>query len=84
MGLQLEVKFPWFLTVTFLQESHSDNKTFSNWIHDWKDTTISSHGTTHSVGVITHIGKQLEFKLIEKISETNGRYSETWLLRPPK
>ena len=64
----------WHSSVTFLQESHSDIKTFSNWIHDCKVTSISSHGTTHSAGVITHIGKHLEFKLIDKIIDTNGRY----------
>ena len=70
------IDFKWHSSVTFLHESHSDIKTFSNWIHDWKGrpTSISSHGTTHSAGVITHIGQHLEFKLIDNIIDTNGSY----------
>ena len=36
--------------------------------------TFFSHGTTHSAGVIIHIGKNLEFKMTDKIIDTNGRF----------
>ena len=61
-------------SVSFLQETHSDYKTQANWDRDWPGLTFFSHGTTHSAGVIIHIGKNLEFKMTDKIIDTNGRF----------
>ena len=36
--------------------------------------TYYSHGTTHSCGVLTHIGKNVEFNLKDKIIDVNGRF----------
>ena len=53
--------------ILFLQEAHSDYKTQLNWDRDWPGLTFISHGTTHSAGVIIHIGKKLKFKMTAKI-----------------
>ena len=61
-------------SITFLQECHSDVQTQAKWSQDWPGTTYFSHGTTHSCGVITHVGKNLEFSFKDKIVDDNGRY----------
>lgn len=39
------------LNVLFIQETHSDDNTQTNWVRGWEGKTYLKHGTTASVGV---------------------------------
>ena len=60
-------------SITFLQECHSDVQTQAKWSQDWPGTTYFSHDTTHSCGVITHVGKNLEFSYLTNLNAYGGR-----------
>ena len=44
------------------------------WNHEWHGKTYYSHSTTHSCGVLTHIGKNVEFNLKDKVIDDNVRF----------
>ena len=48
-------------SIIFLQESHSDRKSEKLWKSQWNGEILFSHGTTHSCGVMTLIGSNVEF-----------------------
>ena len=60
--------------VCFIQEAHCDLKTEQIWRNQWRGQSFFSHGRTDSAGVISLIGNNLEFKLIQQIICEYGRY----------
>ena len=60
-------------SVTFVQEAHCDHKITDKWTKEWGGPAFYSHGSSNKCGVITLIGKCLEFKIIDKIIDDNGR-----------
>jgi len=60
--------------VTFFQESHSNPEVESKWRSSTKGEFIMSHGSPNSRGVAIHIGKELEYKILTKQCDLDGRY----------
>ena len=60
--------------ITFLQETHSDRKTEKSWKNYCNGDLYFSHGTTNSCGVLTLIGKNVDFILKNKIIDDSDRY----------
>ena len=60
--------------VTFLQETHTDSDIESKWRSLTKGEFIMSHGSENSRGVAFHIGKELEYKTLAKLCDSDGRY----------
>jgi exonuclease III len=58
----------------FLQETHCDTNSQANWNKELCGTTYYSNGSNHSCGVLTHIGKNLEFVFKDKVIDSNGRF----------
>ena len=83
-GLRISLKrqkiFHWLIqhnslnAITFLQETHSDRKTEKSWKNYCNGDLYFSHGTTNSSGVLTMIGKNVDFVLKDKIIDDSGRY----------
>ena len=48
-------------SITFLQETHSDRKTEKSWKNYCNGDLYFSHGTTNSCGVLTLVGKNVDF-----------------------
>ena len=54
--------------IWFLQETHSSLVDKNSWKNQWRSNMYFSHGTKLSCGVMTLIGKDIEFSLKEKNS----------------
>jgi exonuclease III len=64
--------------IILLQETHTTLKTEKQWENDWKDCKIYfSHGDSSSRGVATIIPKNMDYKVIEIITSSQGRYVAT-------
>jgi exonuclease III len=61
--------------ITFLQETHTNEKMETAWENEWENSRIIfSHGDSGSKGVAIIIPKMMDFKLHEVIRSKNGRY----------
>ena len=61
--------------ITFLQETHSTEKTEQQWKNDWgKGKIYFSHGSSGSKGVAIIIPDTIEHTINEVIRSQNGRY----------
>ena len=59
--------------ITFLQETHSVVGDEVSWSKEWSGKMFCSHGTSNSCGVMTLIGKHVEFVLQDKVIHESGR-----------
>ena len=59
--------------MTLLQEAHCDFESKHSLEHVWQGKSFFSHGTHKSWGVITLIGRKLDFKSLNKETDSNGR-----------
>ena len=59
--------------ITFLQETHSVSSDGNSWKNLWRGQMFCSHGTSNSCGVMTLVGKDLEFSLHDKVIHESGR-----------
>ena len=55
--------------ITLLQEAHCDPESECS----WERLSFFSHGTHNSCGVITLVGKNIDFKLLNKETDSKGR-----------
>ena len=61
--------------ISFLQETHSTEKTENIWKNNWgKGKLIFSHGSSGSKGVLTILPESLNYDIKEIIRSKNGRY----------
>ena len=54
--------------IIFLQETYSSLDTIGRWGTEWGDKTVSSHGSSHSRGVMIHFKPRLDVN-IEKFPQ---------------
>lgn len=59
--------------IVFLQETHLKNEEAGHLCKDGVGQSFSSEGSKNSRGVITLINKHLQFRLIKKITDEDGR-----------
>lgn len=60
--------------IMFLQESHSVKEVEHLWNSEFKGEILFSHGSRNSRGTVIMFKKSLEYSIIEKIQDLNGRY----------
>ena len=60
--------------IYLLQETHSSASAERDWLSDWGDEIIFSHGTTNSRGVAVAFNGNYEHTVNETITDTEGRY----------
>ena len=57
-----------------MQETHSTENVEINWSNGTRGELLFSHGSSNSRGAAILFGNQLEYKIIEKIADNNGRF----------
>ena len=60
--------------IAFLQEAHSTVDIETEWSQRYKGDIIKSHGTSNSKGVAILFGEQLDYSIVKKIIDQNGRF----------
>ena len=60
--------------IAFLQETHSTVDIETEWSQRYKGDIIMSHGTSNSKGVAILFGEQLDYSIVKKIIDQNGRF----------
>ena len=60
--------------VTFLQETYSSFQTIKMWEAEWGGKMVSSHGSTHSRGVMILFKPRLDISFEKIISDKHGRF----------
>ena len=60
--------------IAFLQETHSTVDIETEWSQRYKGDIIMSHGTSNSKGVAILFGDQLDYSIVKKIIDQNGRF----------
>ncbi len=60
--------------IILLQETHSTVKTEKKWKNEWGGQIIFSHGTSNSRGVATLFPPNVDYTILEKYSDNNGKF----------
>ena len=60
--------------VIFLQETYSSSQNINLWEAEWGGKIFSSHGSTHSRGVMIMFKPRLDVTIEKQIADKNGRY----------
>ena len=60
--------------IIFLQETYSSTLTIKMWETEWGGKSISSHGSTHSRGVMILFKPRLNVHLEKTIADKHGRF----------
>ncbi len=60
--------------VIMLQETHSTSTNEKKWKKEWGRQIIFSHGTSNSRGVTPFFPPNLDFNILEKYNDENGRF----------
>jgi len=60
--------------IIFMQETHSTPETEKKWRKECDCESFFSHGKSNAGGVMIFVKNTLEFKVIEKISDAEGRF----------
>ena len=60
--------------IIFLQETYSSLQTIKMWEAEWVDKIVSSHGSTHSRGVMILFKPRLDVSFEKNIPDNHGRY----------
>ena len=60
--------------IIFLQETYCTVEVEDTWRTQWQGKLFSSHGSTHSCGVMVLVRSDLDFNLKSVEVDTQGRY----------
>lgn len=60
--------------LVFLQETHTVKDIENRWKTEWGGDIYFSHGKSNKSGVAILINKNLDYKIVEEISDENGRF----------
>jgi exonuclease III len=60
--------------IVFLQETHVTKAKEGKWGEIWDGKRIFANGTSKSRGVAILLPKNLDYKILEEMLDTNGRY----------
>ena len=60
--------------IIFLQETHSTNKCEQIWQNEWGGRIYFAHGSSEARGVCIMFDNSIDFKVLNTIADTEGRY----------
>ena len=63
--------------ITFLQETHTDEKIEQTWKDEWGGEVLFSHGTSGSKGVAILLPTNVEYTISETVQDPSGRFLAT-------